>query len=1023
MIHNLVDRVIDLTKSKRLTVILFVLAIILLSMSGINAEDSSRHKNILLLNSYNHGLAWTENETNGVLSVFKKSSEDASVFIEYMDWKNYPDEENIQLLSESLKYKYRNKKLDVIITTDDKALDYVLQDREKLFPGVPVVFCGVNDSGISKIVNGHENVTGVVEEIDPTETIRIAMSINPDLKNVYVLYDNSESGISTGNIVIDKIKSADNGLNIISLNNLSYDDLINNVKTYGSDSIILFTTYYGGADGRIVEYERAVREVSANSTVPVYHLYDFGMDDGGFGGNLISSELYGKKAAELAMRIIDGEKPENIPFQYIKATKNVFDYNQLLKFDIPLSHIPKDSEILNKPFSFLEKYRTLVIAISAAFIVLIAFVLVLLFYINRIKKIRENLAESHEELTQLYEELTASDEELQQQFDENMNFQKSLAKSEERFRIAADGSNAVIWDTDMDTNVYHFSDKWYALLGYEKGEIDEANFGWKKLIHPEDQKKADIARKEHLEGKTPFYDCEYRMKAKSGDYIWFNVRGKILRDSKGNNIRFAGSMIDVTERKEYERKLQDSYQELESTYEELTAVQEELSQKYDEILATHEKIKANEDRVIYMAYHDVLTNLPNKLALFENANKYLSCDQDRIVSVMYIDMDNLKYINDRMGHSFGDQVIISVSERISSLINEGSQFYRLDGDEFIVLNCAESAAEVEKLAQNIIDGFKAEICLEDSVIHTSLSIGIALCPEHGNSMLELMKYADIAMYKAKEEGRSTYVIYNEIMNEVFTEKMDIEKNLHKAIENNEFEIYYQPQLDLVSNAISGFEALLRWNSPELGFVSPLKFIKVAEDSHLIIPLGKWVFENACAFLSELHKQGYSNLTISINISILQLLQSDFNDMIINTLTHYDIKPQFVELEVTESVLMESFDTIGKKLELLRDMGVKVALDDFGKGYSSLNYLKQLPISTLKIDKSFIDCICSEENEVLTGQIVKIGMSMGMTVIAEGVEKKEQLEYLIQNGCHKIQGYIFSKPVPQAEVMKLLKIHI
>jgi len=259
------------------------------------------------------------------------------------------------------------------------------------------------------------------------------------------------------------------------------------------------------------------------------------------------------------------------------------------------------------------------------------------------------------------------------------------------------------------------------------------------------------------------------------------------------------------------------------------------------------------------------------------------------------------------------------------------------------------------------------------------------------------------------------------MNDVLTERVNIERYLHKALAENEFEIYYQPQLDLKSNKITGLEALMRWRSPELGFVSPLKFIKVAEDTHLIIPLGAWVLRNACAFLSKLHNKGYRDLTVSVNISMLQLLQTNFNDIVIDTLEFFGLESNYLELEITESILMESFEIIGKKLEKFKEMGVRIALDDFGKGYSSLNYLKQLPISTLKIDKSFIDCITFENvDETLTGQIVMIGKSMGMNVIAEGVERQEQLEYLVNHQCNKIQGYICSKPIPEGEIEKLLE---
>jgi EAL domain-containing protein (putative c-di-GMP-specific phosphodiesterase class I) len=294
-------------------------------------------------------------------------------------------------------------------------------------------------------------------------------------------------------------------------------------------------------------------------------------------------------------------------------------------------------------------------------------------------------------------------------------------------------------------------------------------------------------------------------------------------------------------------------------------------------------------------------------------------------------------------------------------------------------------------------------------------------PKHSVHLEELLKYADIAMYKAKEQGRNRYVIYNETMNQDIIERVNIEKYLHTALLKNEFEIYYQPQLDIRSEKITGFEALLRWNSPELGRISPLKFIKVAEDTHIIIPLGIWVLKKACAFLKKLHMEGYNDLTVSVNISIIQLLQTDFVETVMDILELQELEPEFLELEITESILIESYENICSKLETLKDRGIRIALDDFGKGYSSLSYLKQLPISTIKIDKSFVDHITYDPvSNNLIRKIIEIGKSMGMRVVAEGVETPEQLKFLKKHRCNRIQGYLFSMPIPEMEAEVFLK---
>jgi len=702
-------------------------------------------------------------------------------------------------------------------------------------------------------------------------------------------------------------------------------------------------------------------------------------------------------------------------------TGGILDYRQLIRVNLPISNISYQTKVIKKPFSFFNTYKTIILSSIILFIVLILFVCILMFNIYKVKKMKKSIAQNHEELSQIYEELAASDIELREQYEEITAIQQQLSKSEERYRVATDGSDAIIWDLDMSNMQYQFTDRWYEFLGYEKDEVDETHGGWKLLIHPDDASEADEARNAHLEGKMPLYNTEYRMKMKNGDFKWFNVRGTVLKDSHGKNIRFAGSMIDITTKKEYEKKLLDSYQELEATNEELIAAQDELKNQYDELLISNEKIRTNEEQLAYLAYYDSLTGLPNKESLYEKSC-YEFLKPDIKTAILFMDIDHFKYINDTMGHSFGDKLIKKVGERLASLQKENTSVYRLSGDEFIIaMRDIEGQEDAQIYANYIISKFKEELEVLNSVINIGLSIGIAMYPEHGTSIDELLKYSDIAMYLAKNAGRNSCAVYNTQMKKDFNERVNIETHLHSALEKNEFEVYYQPQLDLKTNKIAGFEALLRWNCKELGSIPPDKFIQIAEKTHLIIPLGTWVLQNACAFIKSLHERGYTDLYVSVNISMLQLVQSDFSDLVLKTLEDYKLDANYLELEITETVVMESYTTVAVQLEKLNKHGVKIALDDFGKGYSSLSYLTQLPISTLKIDKSFIDRICTTtDNILLTEYIVDLGKRMGMCVVAEGVETKEQLDYLIVHECNKIQGYFCSRPVPKAKIIELLE---
>lgn len=634
-----------------------------------------------------------------------------------------------------------------------------------------------------------------------------------------------------------------------------------------------------------------------------------------------------------------------------------------------------------------DKQTLIMVSLMKGWIyVLVTGLIILSLIYSPLKKIKadeQRMMESYQELTATYEELeaaheeiTASEEELRQQFDSLMESQKQLAESEERHRLISEATNDGIWDEQDDQR--YFSDRWLDITGYTREDLERIG-DWRSLIHPDDYSAVRAVVLEHQQGKTPYYSCEYRLKVKNGQYIWIQARGKALFDGSGHVYRMAGSHTDITKLKEYQQELQ------------------------------------------HTAYHDLITGLPNRLALYtQNTGLFSSCP-DGGFALLFIDVDHFKFINDTLGHDFGDQLIKLLSKRLSGLLKENCFLYRLSGDEFIIVakNVKEQEA-AEIFAAHILAGFKEPFRLGENLLHINISIGLSLYPEHGRDINELLRCADIAMYRAKEAGRNRHVIYAQTMNEIVAEHVLIEKHLRTALENDEFELHYQPQLDIKDDRITGLEALLRWDSRELGSVSPLKFIRIAEETHLIMPLGAWVLNKACAFIRKIHLQGRIDITLSVNISMLQLLQNDFVDLVLGVLKFYNLDPQCLELEITESVLMESYEAIEGKLKLLCSKGVKIALDDFGKGYSSLSYLKQLPIATLKIDKSFIDSISSESgNKSLTGQIVMMGRSMGLNVVAEGVETREQINYLIKHKCHKIQGYLFSKPLPAKEAEELV----
>lgn len=633
--------------------------------------------------------------------------------------------------------------------------------------------------------------------------------------------------------------------------------------------------------------------------------------------------------------------------------------------------------------SFIETHKALVYSSLGTLILLMSFIAILLFYIRRIKNMKRELEENHEELTELYEELASADEEVRAQYDELACTQDHLSKSEERYRLVLDSTNDSFWDINVEKGTLFISEKWYELLGYSPEECDETIKFWRKFVHPDDVNAILKNFHDHLDNKLPMYNSEFRIMASSGEYKWIRARGKAQYDSDGKVYRVIGSHMDITELKDYESELQ------------------------------------------YVAYHDALTGLYNRLHLYEiiglRLTELKAQNKDIMDAMLFIDTDNFKFVNDTLGHSFGDKFLLEVAMRLLTVTDNSCELFRLGGDEFIfyIKNISDKA-RIEEYTNKIIRSFNDPFNIDGNSLSTSVSIGVSLFPNDGTDVDNLLKCADMAMYKVKERGKNGFCYFNSLINDEILARVNIEKYLKKGLENNEFILHYQPQVNVKTKKIEAFEALVRWQSPELGLVSPFKFIHVAEETGFIVPLGEWILNTSCRFLKEINATKAANYKISVNISVMQLLQDNFTEMVERVLSETGLSPNLLELEITESIIMESPELIVGKLKLLRDKGISIALDDFGTGYSSLAYLRKIPITTLKIDKLFIDDISSAEcNTALTDSIIDLGHKIGLTIVAEGVETNHQLEYLQCNQCDIIQGYLFSKPLPPDEIEKIL----
>jgi len=441
---------------------------------------------------------------------------------------------------------------------------------------------------------------------------------------------------------------------------------------------------------------------------------------------------------------------------------------------------------------------------------------------------------------------------------------------------------------------------------------------------------------------------------------------------------------------------------------------EDLASMHEELLSNEEQLRSNYDHIEFLAYHDILTNLPNKLAFLDYVNAALvsSPAERKIHAVYFVDLDNFKTVNDTLGHEYGDALLVKTAQILTSIIGDNGMLARAGGDEFLLFkeNIASSKASVD-FASQMVECFRNPLDLEGEVVYVSMSIGISVYPENGLSPNALIKNADIAMYKSKDTGKNKYTLFDKKMEEELNRNTVIIEVLRGAIDNKEIYIQYQPLMELKSNSIIGFEALMRIRSERLGNITPKEFIPIAEESGLIIELSSWLLREACGFNKNLIDHGFSPRLLSVNISSVQINRPGFVNLLSGILDETGLPPQYLELEITESTLVSSIMDATQLLTNLQNIGVKVSLDDFGTGYSSLNYLTKLPINTLKIDKSFIDNICSNgKDSCIAESIIQLAHSLNIKVVAEGVEQESQLALLKSQKCDIIQGYIFSAPL-------------
>jgi diguanylate cyclase (GGDEF)-like protein/PAS domain S-box-containing protein len=674
---------------------------------------------------------------------------------------------------------------------------------------------------------------------------------------------------------------------------------------------------------------------------------------------------------------------------------------------------------------------------------------------------------------------------------------EALLKSRSQLLRVIEGSDQGFWDWNLQTNAFTVSDRFFAMLGYDKDEIDVSPESWGTYIPAEDLQNAHDSIERHISGQSAVHEVEVRCRAKSDEWRWILTRGRIVEwSAHGVPEIMSGSFTDITERKKAEITLRQAATVFENTQEGVIITDAEMHilsvnrafthitgfesaeaigktpamlqsgrhdmafyrdlwqhirsegnwqgeicnrRKSGEIYpqvttinavlddageVTHyvgvftdvSLIKASEEHLEFLAHHDPLTRLPNRVMLFSRLEHRMEAirREGGMLALLMIDLDRFKDVNESYGHLLGDQLLQQVSERLKSRLRGADSLVRLGGDEFtILLEGIEHPGDAGRVAGDVLTAFSGSWRLPNGAeVRVGASIGIALYPGPAETPEDLLRQADAALYRAKQEGRGRFHYFSEDLTRNARSRIELQNRLRHAIEGGELRVFFQPQVDIGSGLIVGAEALVRWEMPGEGLVSPDRFIPLAEETGLIVPLGRWVLQETCRIGRQWLDRGHPPMVLAVNVAAAQLRDSNFALEVLAALAETGYPSKMLELELTESSLMSGHEDVIFQLQTLRKHDIRVAIDDFGTGYSSLAYLKRFPLDVLKIDRSFVEHIGhrKDDREIVTA-IIQMGHTLGFRVVAEGVETDEQLAYLKEKGCDVYQGFLKSHPLP------------
>jgi len=1008
---------------------------------------------VLLLLSYHPGFPTSPKIIEGVRHGLAGARVDLQ--IEYMHTRFDTSAPYLQRYADWLAFQLKKSPPAVVITADDTAFQFALE-HPQLLNNAPIVFLGVNDVEAARRADALPNVTGVVENVSIAKTLAMIKAAMPQARRLHVIADGSPAGrADLTTLVRERDAFPDLLIEPYKLQSMRWAELGSRVAAIPPTEPILLLAAYKDMAEETKRFDQTAAFLLEHAQAPIFHLWEHGLHEGFVGGWVMSHRIHGEMAAQMARQILAGTPAGDIPVIYDSPNRPMANGAAIARWSLKPSAFPENTEWIDQPPTILGEYPRMVSGTALAFAVMATLLIALMRANHQRSRLLKESSEQRALLTSLIDaspdviffkdvagrfqtvnaacarllgkkaqDIIGTDdlqhfpgpvaEEFRATDHEVTGYARTVRKTE--LVLHSDGSSE-IYDT-LKAPVQQEDGTVVGLVGIARrvttehqtsdrlqlaaqvfenaaeGILITSPQGVIEMVNPAFTRITGYAADEVI-GKHPNLLHSGRHDKDFYERMWSSVNAADIWQGEVWNRRKSGEV--------YPEWLN------------ISPVRDESGQvvHYLGIFSDISAVKRTEAQLEHMAHHDALTGLPNRALLNDRIDTALRRAQraDRMVAVVFLDLDRFKDINDSFGHAIGDQVLKQVAVRLRETMRDEDTVARLGGDEFVILiEDVEQPSQTDTATERVLACLHPPVTVDHQEFYVGASLGVSIFPRDGYTADALIRNADTAMYQAKRLGRNTVQRYSEQQTESARHRMRLENALRRAVESQRFEVWFQPQVELGSGALTGFEALCRWPDADRGMIPPSEFIPLAESTGLIVPIGEFMLRATAKVVVDWRKRGLVPPPVAVNVSGRQLRRLDFLTTVCSVLEEEGCRPEWIELEVTESDILKDAEPAIATLHGIREMGIAIALDDFGTGFSSLSYLKRLPIETLKIDRSFISGLPGDANDrAIVQAVLAMGRSLEMRVLAEGVETAAQVSALRLMGCTLAQGYRFGRP--------------